>query len=91
MSFGNFVIGGLFPKKGNGQYNMILSDGLSRDGNRVFANNVDLDNGDLNASLDISTKQIRIPGMDAFINNCFIFKLIKPFWRHDIFLRFIKG
>ena len=69
MSFGNFVIGGLFPKKGNGQYNMILSDGLSRDGNRVFANNVDLDNGDLNASLDISTKQIRIPGMDAFINN----------------------
>ena len=70
MSKVNYIIGGLFPKKANGELNLILSDGLYIDANnRVSASSVDLDKGALNTKLDITTNNIRIPGMDKFINN----------------------
>ncbi|ABM78816.1 multicopper oxidase family protein [Prochlorococcus marinus] len=70
MSKVNYIIGGLFPKKANGELNLILSDGLYIDANnRVSASSVDLDKGDLNTKLDITTNNIRIPGMDNFLKN----------------------
>ena len=70
MSYVNYIIGGLFPRRANGELNLILSDGLYIDGsNRVSASSVDLDKGALNTKLDITTDSIRIPGMDNFLRH----------------------
>ena len=70
MSNVNYRIGGLFPKKRNGQPNLILSDGLSIGANNtVVSKGLNPNRTDLNTSLDITTNRVRIPGIDNFINN----------------------
>ena len=70
MSNVNYRIGGLFPKKRNGQPNLILSDGLSIGANNtVVSKGLNPNRTDLNTSLDITTNPVRIPGIDNFINN----------------------
>lgn len=70
MSSVHYRIGGLFPKKRNGQPNLILSDGLSMGADQtVVSNGLNPNQSDLNTALDITTNSVRIPGMDNFIRD----------------------
>ena len=70
MSSVNYRIGGLFPKKRDGQPNLILSEGLSIGAdNTVVSNGLISTETDLNTALDITTNSVYIPGIDNFITN----------------------
>lgn len=75
MSTTQYHVGPLFPRKKNGDLNLVLSKSLEvidHNGDKIIKSRKNTTSDDLNVKLSITSEPINIPGTDLFLNKWLI-------------------